>query len=198
MVNKMSNIFKHICTTERNIPPTILESTLILAVELARQGREGRKIGTIFTIGDELNVLRYSRSLILDPLQGHADDLKKIDIPDMRETIKELAQLDGAFVISNTGVAISAARYLDAPSEEIVLPLGLGARHLAAAAISKHTNAVAVVVSLSSIILVFDDGEIVGEVLPELMTPCRDSIFILNPYFEENQKECITVVTKKH
>jgi DNA integrity scanning protein DisA with diadenylate cyclase activity len=115
----------------------------------------------------------------------------------MRETVKELAQLDGAFVISSSGVVISAARYLDAPSEGIVLPLGLGARHLAAAAISKHTKAVSVVVSLSSIILVFDDGEIVGEVLPALMTVGRDSIFIPHPYFEEFQKESIPVVTKK-
>ena len=115
----------------------------------------------------------------------------------MRETVKELAQLDGAFVISNSCVVVSAARYLDAPSEGIVLPLGLGARHLAAAAISNHTKAVSVVVSLSSIILVFDDGEIVGEVLPELLTVGRDSIFIPHPHFEENQKESITVVTKK-
>jgi DNA integrity scanning protein DisA with diadenylate cyclase activity len=194
----MSNIFKRISTPERNVSPAVLQSVLKLAVEIARQGREGRKIGTIFTIGDELNVLKYSRSLILDPLQGHADDLKKIDIPDIRETVKELAQLDGAFVISNSGVVISAARYLEAPSEAIVLPMGLGARHLAAAAISKHTNAVAIVVSLSSIILVFDDGEIVGEVLPELLTVGRDSIFISHPHFEENQKELITVVTKKH
>jgi DNA integrity scanning protein DisA with diadenylate cyclase activity len=193
----MSNIFKHISTPQREVSPAILASVLKLAVELARQGREGRKIGTIFTIGDELNVLKYSRSLILDPLQGHADDLKKIDIPDMRETIKELAQLDGAFVISNSGVVISAARYLDAPSEGIVLPLGLGARHLAAAAISNHTKAMSVVVSLSSIILVFDDGEIVGEVLPELLTVGRDSIFVPRPYFEEFKKESITVVTKK-
>ena len=54
-----------------------------------------------------------------------------------------------------------------------------------------------VVVSLSSIILVFDDGEIVGEVLPALMTVGRDSIFIPHPYFEEFQKESIPVVTKK-
>lgn len=192
----MSNIFKHICTQERNVSPVVLQSVLELAVELARQGREGRKIGTIFTIGDEVNVIKCSRSLILDPLQGHADNLKKIDNSGMRETVKELAQLDGAFVISNSGVVISAARYLEAPSEGVILPLGLGARHLAAAAISKHTSAVAVVVSLSSIILVFDDGEIFGEVLPELWAVGRESIFISNPHIEESKKETITVVTK--
>jgi len=193
----MSSIFKHICTSERIVSTVVLQSVLELAVELARQGREGKKIGTIFTIGDESNVLKYSRSLILDPLQGHADDLKKINIPGIRETIKELAQLDGAFVISDKGVVVSAARYLEAPSEGVVLPMGLGARHLAAAAISKYTYAVTVVVSLSTIILVFDDGDIVGQVLPELLSVGRDSIFISNPYFEEFQKESITVVTKK-
>jgi DNA integrity scanning protein DisA with diadenylate cyclase activity len=175
----------------------VLQSVLELAVELAREGREGRRIGTIFMIGDEENVLKYSRSLILDPLMGHSHDLKKIDNPGMRETVKELAQLDGAFVLSNDGVVLSAARYLEAPSRGIVLPLGLGARHLAAAAMSKHTNAVAVVVSLSSIIIVFEDGEIAGEVLPELWTVGRESIFIPHPHIEESRKENITVVTKK-
>jgi diadenylate cyclase len=197
-VRRRNNIFKHICTTNRNVSPVILQSVLELAVELARQGREDRKIGTIFTIGDEENVLKYSRSLILDPLHGNADKLKKIDNPGIRETVKELAQLEGAVVVSNKGVVISAARYLEAPTEGIALPLGLGARHLAAAAISKHTNAVAIVLSLSSIILVFNDGEIAGELLPELWSVGRQSIFIPNPHIEESHEKNITVVTKKH
>lgn len=39
-----------------------------LAVEIAREGREGRRIGTLFTFGDADAVLRRSRPLILDPL----------------------------------------------------------------------------------------------------------------------------------
>ena len=193
----MSNIFKRICISERNVSPKVLQSVLELSVELALEGREGRKIGTLFTVGDEEHVLKHCRSLILDPLYGHPEQLKRIDNAAMRETVKELAQLDGAFIVSGEGVIISAARYLDAPSERVVLPLGLGARHVAAAAISLHTTAVAIVVSSSSIVLTFDDGEIVGEILPELFGIGRDSIFIPDPIIEESKDKKITIVTKK-
>jgi DNA integrity scanning protein DisA with diadenylate cyclase activity len=86
----------------------------------------------------------------------------------MRETIKELAQLDGAFVVSNSGVVLSAARYIDASSEDLDLPLGLGSRHVAGASISRQTSAVSVVVSESSLVRMFDDGELVSEKVPEL------------------------------
>ena len=47
------------------------------------------------------------------------------------------------------------------------LPLGLGARHYAAAAISKHTDAIAITVSESGgIVRVFKDGEILVEINP--------------------------------
>lgn len=193
----MTDLFSQICTEERNVPPAVLNSVLELAVELAREGREGRKIGTLFTVGDADHVLRYSRPLILDPLYGHPAELKHITNPDMRETVKELAQLDGAFVVSDEGVVLSAARYLEAPGEDVELPLGLGTRHFAAAAMSRHTNAVAVVVSTSSVVRVFDDGEIVGEILPELWLISRASIHIPSPQIEERPEEKITVVTKE-
>ncbi|MBA3441980.1 MAG: hypothetical protein H0T92_19135 [Pyrinomonadaceae bacterium] len=47
------------------------EPTIELAVEIAREGREGRLIGTLLTFGDADAVIARSRSLILDPLMGH-------------------------------------------------------------------------------------------------------------------------------
>jgi DNA integrity scanning protein DisA with diadenylate cyclase activity len=94
--------------------------------------------------------------------------VKQISDTDMRETIKELAQLDGAFVVADDGIVVSACRYLDSSSEGIDLPLGLGSRHVAAASITKLTNSVAVVVSESSIVRVIDNREIVSEIIPEL------------------------------
>ena len=74
-----------------------------LALEIAREGREGRRIGTLFTLGKADAVLAASRALILDPLAGHAPARTQITDPDLRGTMKELAQLDGAFVISEDG-----------------------------------------------------------------------------------------------
>ncbi|HEV2094438.1 MAG TPA: thioredoxin domain-containing protein [Rubrobacter sp.] len=157
-----------ICSEERGVNNGTLKRVVELAVEIAREGREGRKIGTLFAVGDHEAVLVRSRPLILDPLAGHPDAAKHVKDPDMRETVKELAQLDGAFVVANEGVVVSAARYLDAASENLDLPLGLGSRHMAAASISLNTNTVAVAVSESSTVRVFDEGKVVAEVVPEV------------------------------
>src|ERR687894_1717101 len=161
-------VFEDICSQRREVDSRVLEHTVALAVEIAREGREGRKIGTLFVVGDSEEVLKHSKPLILDPLYGHPDESKRIDDPDVRETLKELAQLDGAFVVSDEGVILSAARYIDAISNHLELPLGLGSRHVAAASVSKQTGAVAVAVSESSMVRMFDDGELVAEIVPEL------------------------------
>jgi diadenylate cyclase len=163
-----THVFEEICSAKRQVNARVLKQTVSLAVEIAREGREGRKIGTLFVVGDSGEVMRRSKPLILDPLQGHADEDKQIEHHDMRETIKELAQLDGAFLVSNAGVVLSAARYIDAASDNLDLPLGLGSRHMAGASISQQTSAVSVVVSESSMVRMFDDGELVSEIVPEL------------------------------
>jgi diadenylate cyclase len=163
-----AQVYEEICTQKREVDTRVLEQTVSLAVEIAREGREGRKIGTLFVVGDSGEVIKRSKPLILDPLHGHPDESKQIENPDMRETIKELAQLDGAFLVSNGGVVLSAARYIDAASDSLDLPLGLGSRHMAGASISRQTRAVAVVVSESSMVRMFDDGELVSEIVPEL------------------------------
>jgi diadenylate cyclase len=163
-----AQVYEEICTEKREVDTRVLEETVSLAVEIAREGREGRKIGTLFVVGDSGEVMKRSKPLILDPLHGHPDESKQIENPDVRETIKELAQLDGAFLISNAGVVLSAARYIDAASDSLDLPLGLGSRHMAGASISRQTRAVAVVVSESSMVRMFDDGELVSEIVPEL------------------------------
>jgi len=163
-----AEVFEGVRYLGRDVDPRVLEETVALAVEIAREGREGRKIGTLFVVGDEEEVLRRSRPMILDPLAGHPDERKRVDDPRVRETFKELAQLDGAFVVSGAGVVVSAARYLDAVYDGLDLPLGLGSRHVAAASVSRQTCAVAVVVSESSMVRLFDDGELVAEITPEL------------------------------
>jgi diadenylate cyclase len=71
-------------------------------------------------------------------------------------------------VISEAGTVVAACRYLDASVEQIVLPLGLGSRHLAAASISQRLGAIANVVSESGVVRVFHRGEIEAALIPEL------------------------------
>ncbi len=84
--------FFQICGQKKHCDDEVLRNTIQLAVEIAREGREGRKIGTLFVISDEKEVLKRSRPLILDPLYGHPDKKKRICDPDMRETVKELGE----------------------------------------------------------------------------------------------------------
>jgi DNA integrity scanning protein DisA with diadenylate cyclase activity len=161
-------MFESILCQVTEYDPEVLETVIELAVEIAREGREGRRIGTLFTLGDEQAVLAKSRCLILDPLTGHPESLRHISNPNLRGTIKELAQLDGGFVVSSSGLVLSACRYLDALASNVDIPLGLGSRHLAAANMSSVTNAVGIVVSESSVVRLFCHGKLVGEIIPEL------------------------------
>ena len=139
-----------------------------MVLALARALTKQASIGTLFTLGAAEAVLAASRPLILDPLLGHAPGRTHISDPNLRGTIKELAQLDGAFVISEAGTVVAACRYLDASAERIDLPLGLGSRHLAAASISQRLGAIAIVVSESGVVRVFHRGEIEATLIPEL------------------------------
>ena len=90
--------------------------------------------------------------------------------------------MDGAFLVSDEGVVLSATRYINASSEGLDLPLGLGSRQMAAASITKHTDAIAVFVSESSVVWVFDDGRIVSEIIPELWLFRRHRRGLEGPY----------------
>jgi diadenylate cyclase len=154
--------------------PQILDPLLELAVQIAREGREGRRIGTLFTIGDEEAVLAKSRPLILDPLAAHPPEVRCLRDEKLWGTVKELAQLDGAFIVAGDGTFVAAARHLDASGGSVQLPFGLGTRHVAAASITASTRAVAIVVSQSSVVRVFCHGKLVAEILPEMWLLSRE------------------------
>jgi diadenylate cyclase len=174
-----------------------LERVLTLAIELVLQGREGRKIGTMFVLGDSDEVLRRSRNIILDPLYGHPDSVKHIRDAGMRETLKELSQLDGAFIISEDGVVLSGSRLIDVDSGDVEIPMGLGSRHYAAAAISKKTRAVAIVVSKSSVIRIFQQGKLAAEIMPQKMFLSECTVHLEGPYAEHSGHELTTLVHVK-
>jgi len=193
---KENKVLKKILATRKDINLEVLHELIRLAVEIAREGREGRKIGTLFIFSDSENTLKKSKSMILDPLAGHPESRKNIYDFNMRETVKELAQLDGAFIVSDEGVILSACRYICADSSGVSIPLGLGARHMAAAAITSVTKSVAVVVSENSIVRVFDKGELVTEIIPELWLMSSSSIQQEGGYSRDEDRE-ITVISRK-
>jgi DNA integrity scanning protein DisA with diadenylate cyclase activity len=124
---------------------------LDIAIRLSTEGREGKPIGTIFVLGDTDKIESYIRPLIFNPCKGHPQAVRNIHNSEFLETLRELAALDGAFVIDGRGVVERAGVYLDAPSSKKVrVRRGLGSRHVAAAAITANTDALALVISESS------------------------------------------------
>jgi len=71
MSDRLKTIIEEICCQHCDVNEDTLAAVIMLAVEIAREGREGRKIGTVFVVGDEDAVESRSRSLVLDPLLGH-------------------------------------------------------------------------------------------------------------------------------
>jgi len=145
--------------------PDVIRDVVELAIELGQKGQKGKPIGALFVIGDAGNVMDKSRELSYNPFEKshvHVGD------PIVNVMLKEFSRLDGAFVISDNGKIVSAYRYLEADGEGIDIPRGLGTRHMAAASISKDTNAVSVVLSESdNLVRVFKGGELVLELDPE-------------------------------
>jgi DNA integrity scanning protein DisA with diadenylate cyclase activity len=132
-----------------------LARLLEIALRFAHEGREGASIGAIFVLSDRSQLSPYLHQLILNPLNHN---------PDFLETLRELAAVDGAFVVNRRGVVDSAGTYLNAPIGPGRLSPGLGARHAAALAITTVTDATAVVISASSgTVSVYDGGETVLE-----------------------------------
>jgi diadenylate cyclase len=152
---------------ETQVPLETLRMVVDLAVEIGREGREGKPVGTLFVVGNHRKVLSLSHEQVHDPFKGYGSKEKQIRDPRVRESIKEIAQLDGAFIIAADGTVLSAGRHLDAPAGGITLSKGLGARHWAAAAISNATKAVAICVSESTgTVRIFQDGKVVLRIEP--------------------------------
>jgi DNA integrity scanning protein DisA with diadenylate cyclase activity len=142
----------------------VVEALIHAAMEIGAQGYEGHPTGTILVIGDSTAVMEKSRQLTLNPFQGMSEADRNALDPPIKDAIKTYAVLDGAFIIREDGVVLAAGRYLQVSSKDSKLPLGLGARHSAAAAVTVETKAVAITVSQTTgTVRVFKEGEIVLE-----------------------------------
>ncbi len=138
-----------------------------IALDIGALGREGKSVGTSFIIGNVDQVMKSSHQAIFNPFKGYPAEEREITSAEVVESIKELAQLDGAFVVSGEGVVEAAGRYLDAVSSVTHQLKGLGSRHRAAASMTMYTDAIAVVVSESTgRVTVFDQGKIIASLDP--------------------------------
>jgi diadenylate cyclase len=156
---------KNIAGISESVKPEVFEHLLSLALELANKGREGKPIGTIFVLGDQDRVMQLSKQMIINPFKGYDEHERNILNPELKETIREFATLDGAFIIADDGTLITAGRYLGAAYDEEDVPRGLGSRHIAAAGITALTNAIAIVISESTGDLrIFKNGKILMEI----------------------------------
>lgn len=162
-------LIKKMAELASSIDYTVLKAVMNLAIDIGREGREGKNVGTAFVVGDTERVLGMSHQIVLNPYEGHAPKYRDLKDENNWETVKEFAQLDGMFIVDGAGIVVAAGRYLDVNARIVDLPPGLGGRHLAAAAISRCTGAIAVAVSESSgTVSVYRDGRDVLRIDPRV------------------------------
>jgi len=143
----------------------VVRDVFEVAIGLGKKGQKGEPVGALFVVGDAGKVMNKSRPLSYNPFEKshvHVGD------PIVNVMLKEFSRLDGAFVISDGGKIVSAYRYLEPAAEGVDIPKGLGARHMAAGAITRDTNTIAIALSESDgIVRAFKAGELVLELDPE-------------------------------
>jgi DNA integrity scanning protein DisA with diadenylate cyclase activity len=152
---------------ETSVPLETLKTVVDLAVEIGREGREGKPVGTMFVVGDTRKVLAISHPAGFDPVKGYSRKERDLHDARVREAVKEIAPLDGAFVVAPDGTVEKSCQIIDSDHVDLTLSKGLGARHWAAAAVSKNTHAIAVVVSESNgTVRLFKNGEVILRIEP--------------------------------
>lgn len=152
---------------ESRVPLQTIKTVVDLAAQIGREGREGKPVGTLFVVGDTRKVLDHSNDSGVDPFRGYNKKHRNLLDARVQEDAKEIAQLDGAFIISGDGVIERSRQMLEVSHEDLTMSKGLGARHWAAAAITRKTKAISVVVSQSTgTVRLYQDGHLVMRIEP--------------------------------
>jgi len=143
----------------------VFEKVLRLALELAHEGREGKPVGALFVIGDHREVEKASVEGRINPFKGYTEKERNIMDDSMDDIVKEIAKLDGAFILKGAGVIVSACATLRPAMAGKELSQGLGSRHAAAAAITASTRSIAISLSESTgDVRVWRRGEMITEI----------------------------------
>ena len=160
-----TDTWKDTVIADTDIIDEVFDTVFHICTEISLEGREGKSVGTTFVIGDSKNVLAKSRQIVLNAFEGHQPEFRMVTSPDLKENLKEFAQLDGAFVNTGDGLIEAAGRYITVDTSNVVLPKGMGTRHNSVAAITAVTSAVGIVVSQSGGgITIFKNGQILKKI----------------------------------
>ncbi len=151
-VGKEYEIFRSVGQPKltEHIRRPVFERILRLTLELAHEGREGKPIGTLFVVGDHREVQKYSHEGRINPFKGYTEKERNILDDSIGDTVKEIAKLDGAFIIKGNGVIVSACATLRPAISDEPIPQGVGTRHAAAAGITACTKSIAMTLSEST------------------------------------------------
>ncbi|MFG0266309.1 MAG: DNA integrity scanning protein DisA nucleotide-binding domain protein [Rhodopirellula sp. JB055] len=154
-------------TLESSVPLKTIKAVVDLASQIGREGREGKAVGTMFVVGDTRKVLEHANDSGVDPFRGYNKKHRNLLDPKVQEDAKEVAQLDGAFVVTSEGVIERSRQMLEVSHEDLKMTKGLGSRHWAAAAITRKTKAVSVVVSQSTgTVRLYQNGFLILQIVP--------------------------------
>ncbi|MGD2107762.1 MAG: diadenylate cyclase [Phycisphaerae bacterium] len=143
----------------------VFEKVLRLAMELAHEGREGKPVGALFVIGDHREVEKSAVEGRINPFRGYTEKERNIQDDSIDDIVKEIAKLDGAFILKGNGVIVSGCATLRPAMAGKELSQGLGSRHAAAAAITASTHSIAITLSESTgDVRVWRRGEMITEI----------------------------------
>jgi PAS domain S-box-containing protein len=160
-----TDTWKDIVVADTDVKEEVFDAVFHISTEISIEGREGKSVGTTFLIGDADNVMAKSRQISLNAFEGQKPESRMITNQDIKENIKEFAQLDGAFVIDGGGYIRAQSRYITVDTSNVSLPKGMGTRHNSVAAMTQVTNAVGIVVSQSGGgITIFKNGLILKKI----------------------------------
>ena len=160
-----TDTWKDIVVAETDVKEEVFDAVFHICTEISIEGREGKSVGTTFLIGDADNVMAKSRQISINAFEGQKPESRSITNQDIKENIKEFAQLDGAFVIDGDGYIRAQSRYITVDTSNVTLPKGMGTRHNSVAAMTQVTNTVGIVVSQSGGgITIFKNGLILKKI----------------------------------
>ncbi|MDD1700948.1 MAG: PAS domain S-box protein [Methanoregula sp.] len=160
-----TDTWKDIVVADTDVKEEVFDVVFHICTEISIEGREGKPVGTTFLLGDADNVMAKSRQISINAFEGQKPESRIVTNQDIKENIKEFAQLDGAFVIDGDGYIRAQSRYITVDTSNVSLPKGMGTRHNSVAAITQVTNTVGIVVSQSGGgITIFKNGLILKKI----------------------------------